>query len=360
MNLIKNSSEFKSLIKNLEKYNFFTIDTEFLRDKTYFPDFCLMQIATTNNAYIVDVLSPDIDMRLFKDILLNEKIVKVFHSCKQDVEILQKSAGVTPKNIFDTQVASGFCGIGDTMSYYGLCKRLLNVYVDKTQRVTDWSKRPLEKEQLKYALNDVVYLIEVYQKILALLKDQNKSDWAFEYMRKLSEPDYYTVTEEDIWKKISFPQLPAKAKKYSKIMALWREQKAQEANLPRRRFLSDRDLINAGVYLSGINPSNPNESFFNRYGEELKRFVEEFDQRNQHYTYKSNVMNLKQRKLYGLLKGLLNVRAAELQVARHLIAKNDELSKLIFSKEIDDFVCMQGWRYQVFGKDAKVIIQKNQ
>ena len=157
MDLITKSSDFQKLILNLKNYNFVTIDTEFLREKTYFPQFCLLQVATPNGAWAIDVQSEDINMTDFAEILQDEKITKVFHSCLQDVDILQRSTGVMPVNIFDSQIAAAFCGLGETASYNRLCRLLLNLGDDKSHRVTDWYKRPLDKAQIKYALNDLVY-----------------------------------------------------------------------------------------------------------------------------------------------------------------------------------------------------------
>lgn len=359
MSLIDSDAGFRKLIEELKSYKFFTIDTEFLRDKTYYPSFCLLQIATPNKSYIVDVLSKNIDIKLFANILEDKNIVKVFHSCKQDIEILLKAVEVMPQNIFDTQIAAAFIGLGDVVSYDWLCKKLLNKKIDKTQRVTDWGKRPLDVQQLDYALNDVIYLVEIYRKLIALLEEQRKTNWAMEYMQYLSTPKYYEFDINEVWKKVNLPQIPKRAKKTCKIIAIWREHKAQELNLPRRRFLKDIDMINIGVYISGVNKTRPSTQLLQNYEKEIIEFVTNFDKMNPTQDLRSKIMTIKQRKLYGLLKSLLSIKANEKQIARHLIARNADLTELVFAESFSNFNCMQGWRYEIYGKFAAQIINNH-
>lgn len=358
MDLINNTTQLAKVIRDLEKYKFITLDTEFLRSKTYFPQFCLLQIATQNNAYVVDVLSPDIDCSKLKEIMLSKDVVKVLHSCKQDVQVLQQELGVVPNNIFDTQIAAGFCGLGDMASYTGLCKRLLNVKLDKTQRVTDWSKRPLDKEQVRYALNDVIYLIEIYQKLVALLAEQNKSKWAGEYMDRLSNPNHYKLEINNIWRKLSLPPIPKKARSYCKIIAIWREHKAQETNVPRRRFLRDQEMINIANHLAGLSQGTFKSEFYRKYGDEIKDFISEFKWKT-NSEYEPKIMSLEQKKLYDLLRNLLSMKAGKYKIAKRLIATSEDLADLVWEGCTDSFDCMKGWRYDIFGSSAREIISKN-
>ncbi len=358
MDLVDKNSDFQKLISNLKNYNFVTIDTEFLREKTYFPQFCLLQVATPNGAWAIDVLSPDINLNDFAEILSNPKIIKVFHSCLQDVDILYRATGVMPENIFDSQIAGAFCGLGEAASYNRLCRLLLNIGVDKTHRVTDWSKRPLDNEQIRYALNDVVYLVEIYHRLKNLLEEQGKTSWAKKHFNLLSDPAYYQVDENEIWKKLNLPQIPIKAKKYCKILSIWREFKAQEHDVPRRAFLGNHDMINIAVYLSGVGRNKPNSRILNEYKNEIIEFVDKFNEQNPEYDFTVKIMSPLQRKAYGMLKSLATSKAEEHKIARSLIAKNHELAKLIFTDELEKFSCMQGWRYDIFGRYAEKLLQK--
>lgn len=358
MNLITNNLQLKALIKDLKKYRFFTVDTEFLRNNTYFPFFCLLQLSTSNNAYVIDVLADKIDLTLLKEVFLDPAIVKIFHSCSQDIEILEQAIGVKPKNIFDTQIAAAFCGIGETISYYQLCKKLLNVDIDKTQRITDWSKRPLNDKQIEYAINDVVYLVEIYPKLYSLLEKEGKINWALEHMQKLGKDKNDSLDIDFICKRINFPQIPARAKKIGRIIAVWREYNARDKNLPRRRFLSDQEVINLGIYLSGVGRNSPDTQFFHQHKENIVNFIEDFERQNPEYNFKNRMMNPTQRKLYSLLRNLVRMKSKEHSIAKHLIARNEEIYNLIFSNDMKNFPSMAGWRYEIFGKFAKKIMSK--
>ena len=357
MHLIQTRQEFTNLISDLSKHDVIAIDTEFLRDKTYYPQFCLLQIATQNKAYAVDALSEEVDFTLLKDLLINESVTKVFHSCKQDVEILCKAIGVMPNNIFDTQVAAAFCGISDMPSYDFLCRKLLNKNIDKTQRVTDWSMRPLRDNQIKYALNDVIYLIEIYKKLSANLEKDRKKSWALEYMKNFSNEDYFKLDADQVWQRLTMPQIPFKAKHAFKIIAIWREQKAIEYDIPRRKFLSDNDMINISLFLTGVNKNKPDNKIFAEYSDQIKNFLEEFSKNNNEGYLTKKIMNVKQRNDYKLLKNLLSLKAKESNIARHLVARNYDLSDLIFLKNFDENICTRGWRKEIYGNFAIQILQ---
>ncbi|MEQ9116460.1 MAG: hypothetical protein RLN62_06665 [Rickettsiales bacterium] len=358
MHLVQTHKEFSSIIKDLTKYKVIALDTEFLRDKTYYPEFCLLQIATENKAYAIDPLSSEIDISLLKGVLEDSGIVKVIHSCKQDVEILEKSVGTMPQNIFDTQIAAAFCGISDMISYEVLCNRILNVAIDKTQRITDWSMRPLRENQIKYAINDVIYLIEIYKKLLAKLDRESKKSWALEYMKNFSDPDFFKLDKDQVWQRLTMPQIPFKAKHLYKVIAVWREEKAMISNKPRRKFLSDRNMINISLYLSGVNKNTPDSEFFDEYHDEIRNFVEEFSKNNKDDYLTKRVMTIKQRGKYRVLKNLLTAKAKENNIARHLVAKNSDLTDLIFQNDIENNICMHGWRKRIYGNYAAEILDK--
>jgi ribonuclease D len=226
----------------LGRERFITVDTEFLRETTYWPKLCLVQLASAAGTYLVDVLAPEISLQPFFDLMTNEKVTKVFHAARQDIETIWHLGKIIPKPLFDTQIAASVLGFGEQAAYDQLVQQLTGHTIDKTQRFTDWSKRPLSKAQLDYAIDDVVYLREVFEKIEIQLKEKERLAWVEDEMEYLSDPGLYDVDPERAWLR-----LRGRVRKPREVailieLAAWREREAIARNVPRGRILKDDAL----------------------------------------------------------------------------------------------------------------------
>jgi ribonuclease D len=254
MIFINRQEDFAEICKALEDAELVAIDTEFVRRDTYFPRLSLVQMVTPKFELIIDYLGID-DLAPLNNILQNPKIVKIFHSGLQDLEIFYRLFNQLPKNIFDTQIAANICGYGDAVSYGALCEICENVVIDKTHQAANWLKRPLSKDMLEYAINDVRYLIEIYYKLSEII---NKSGLQNELSKKLTalvNPRNYEINAEKIWKKVRFRNKSPDFILKMQLLANLREELAREEDIPRRSFATDRDLTKLCINL----PTNDKE-----------------------------------------------------------------------------------------------------
>jgi len=324
MELIKTNKELKEVCKILTKAKFITIDTEFIREKTYWSQLCLIQVCSEDIEVIIDPLEDGIDLTPFIKILNKKSILKVLHSGRQDIEIFYKISGKIPYPIFDTQVAAMVCGFGDSVGYEKLVDRVLKKKIDKSSRFSNWAKRPLTKKQLHYAISDVTHLHQIYPILNNKLKETKRTKWTFQ-------------------------------------LAKWREERAQRYDLPRGRVLRD-DII---YELSSMKPKTIDEimnlrSFSN--GLRLKEGMinEIHEQILIGLSFKEdNLPKLPERRKLphgtnsrvALLKILLNSVSEEKGVAQKLIASTQDLEDLI-ADDLADIKTLKGWRYDIFGKKA--------
>ncbi|MFN9161128.1 MAG: ribonuclease D [Alphaproteobacteria bacterium] len=219
------------------------IDTEFMRDTTYWPRLCLVQAAIPGHAVAIDPLAPGLDLKPFLEILTRPDCVKVFHAARQDIEIFYHMAGVIPAPLFDTQVAAMVCGFGDAAAYETLVRELVHVQVDKSSRFTDWARRPLTDRQIDYALSDVVHLCRVYEALTRQLEKSGRSAWLEEELGVLRAPETYDLKPEDSWRRL---KLRSGNRRFTAVLmevAAWRERLAQERDVPRSRVLKDDALF---------------------------------------------------------------------------------------------------------------------
>jgi ribonuclease D len=239
MKLISDNGALKTLCAALASETFVTVDTEFLRESTYWSELCLVQIAGEELTGLIDPLAVGLDLQPFFDLMDNANVLKVFHAARQDVEIFVHRAGAVPHPIVDTQIAAMVCGFGDQVSYEGLVRRLANAQIDKSSRFTDWSRRPLTEKQLAYALSDVTHLRTVYLKLKAELEANGREPWLKQEMDILTAVETYRTHPEDAWKRI---KVRLRSKKQLGVLisvAAWREVEAQEKNVPRGRVIKD-------------------------------------------------------------------------------------------------------------------------
>ena len=361
MELIKTNKELKEACKKLNKAKFITIDTEFIREKTYWSQLCLIQVCSGESEFIIDPLEEDIDLKPFIKLLNKKSILKVFHSGRQDIEIFFKISGKIPSPIFDTQIAAMVCGFGDSVGYEKLVDKLLRKKIDKSSRFSNWAKRPLTNKQLNYAIGDVTHLFEIYPLLNNALKEKKRTRWLDEELKILTSENTYNTDPELAYKRLKIRGYDLKTRGVTFQLAKWREERAQNNNIPRGRVIRD-DII---YELSSMKPKSINEimglrSFSN--GLRLKENVINEIQEQILIGLSLKEENLpklpEKRKLphgtnsrVSLLKILLNSISEENEVAQKLIASTQDLEDLI-ADDSADIKTLKGWRYDLFGKKA--------
>jgi ribonuclease D len=361
MELIKTNKELREVCKILTKAKFITIDTEFIREKTYWSQLCLIQVCSEDTEVIIDPLEDGIDLTPFIKILNKKSILKVLHSGRQDIEIFYKISGKIPYPIFDTQVAAMVCGFGDSVGYEKLVDRVLKKKIDKSSRFSNWAKRPLTKKQLHYAIGDVTHLHQIYPILNNKLKETKRTKWLDQELQVLTSEDTYNTNPEMAYKRLKIRSYDIKTRGITFQLAKWREERAQRYDLPRGRVLRD-DII---YELSSMKPKTIDEimslrSFSN--GLRLKEGMvnEIHEQILIGLSLKEdNLPKLPERRKLphgtnsrvALLKILLNSISEEKGVAQKLIASTQDLEDLI-ADDLADIKTLKGWRYDIFGKKA--------
>ena len=361
MELIKTNEELVDVCKSISEEKFITIDTEFIREKTYWSKLCLIQICTHNKEIIIDPLENNIDLKPFIKILNKKSILKILHSGRQDIEIFYKMSGKIPKPIFDTQIAAMVCGFGESVGYEKLVDKILNKKIDKSSRFSNWAKRPLTKKQLKYAIGDVTHLFEIYPILNKEIEEKGRTSWLKDELKILLSENTYDVSPEKAYKRLKIRSYDIKTRAVTYQLALWREKKAQSNNIPRGRILRD-DIIYelASIKPKSINDINNMRSISN--GLKLKEDIKQEIIDNVIIGLSLNdkdIPNLpKKRKLphgtnsrVSLLKILLNSVSEKHDVAQKLIASTQDLEDLI-ADDNADIKTLKGWRYNLFGKKA--------
>jgi ribonuclease D len=253
--VITTTADLDALVEQLSGAEFLAVDTEFMREQTYYSQLCLVQISDGTHHAAIDPLAPDIDLGRLWTLLADPRSTKVFHAAHQDLEIFLKEMGTLPLPLFDTQIAGMVLGHGDQVGYDRLVRAVLKRDIDKSSRFTDWSRRPLSTRQVSYALDDVIYLAEMYPKLCAELETRGRAGWLDDENAKLVDPATYHTAPEDAWKRIKVKNMKAPALRRMMHLASWRESEAQKRNLPRNRILRDETILD----LAGSNPLNTAE-----------------------------------------------------------------------------------------------------
>ena len=256
MRVITTSSDLADACARLARHSYVAIDTEFLREQTFWPVLCLIQMAGPEDELIVDPMAPDIDLQPFYELMANERVTKVFHAGRQDVEIVYAKAGLIPHPIFDTQIAAMVCGFGESVSYVNLVKKVTNKDLDKSSRFTDWSRRPLTDKQLTYALADVTWLRDIYAYLKAELETTGRAHWLDEEMATLTDPATYETKPEHAWERLKLRTRNRKALAVLMELAAWRERLAQTQDVPRARILRDEALYDIANHAPPTPPSS--------------------------------------------------------------------------------------------------------
>ncbi|WP_137389760.1 ribonuclease D [Rhodoligotrophos defluvii] len=242
MEIITTTDHLKAVCDEFASETFVTVDTEFMRETTFWPQLCLLQMAGGKRAVIIDPLAPGLDLQPFFTLMQNEGVLKVFHAARQDIEIVVYLAGIVPKPIFDTQVAAMVCGFGEQVGYENIVRKLAGATIDKSSRFTDWSRRPLSTRQLEYALADVTHLRTVYKKLKKELDASGRESWLDEEMAILTSESTYRTDPADAWRRLKFRARDKRGQAVFMEIAAWREREAQERNIPRSRILKDDAL----------------------------------------------------------------------------------------------------------------------
>ena len=240
--VITETAPLAAICERLAKESFITIDTEFMREKTYYPELCLIQIAGATEATAIDPLAPGIDLSPLYTLLANKEVLKVFHACRQDMEIFYQKMGALPSPIFDTQVAAMVLGYGESIGYEGLVNKVLGKPVDKSSRFTDWGRRPLTDKQIEYAMGDVLHLREISEIFGQKLDESGRTEWIDEEMQPLLDPKTYETDPDEAWRKIRLRNTSPRYLALLQAAARWRELTARGRNVPRGRVMKDETL----------------------------------------------------------------------------------------------------------------------
>ncbi|WP_421999409.1 ribonuclease D [Reyranella sp.] len=364
MKLITTTEELAAFCAPLADTEFITVDTEFMRERTYWPKLCLAQVAGPEDAAAIDALAEGIDLGPLDALMANPKVLKVFHAARQDLEIFYLRNNTVPQPLFDTQVAAMVCGHGEAASYESLATRLAKAKIDKSSRFTDWSRRPLSERQIAYALSDVTHLRVVYEKLKRQLDKTGRFSWIAEEMAVLNDPGTYRADPEQAWRRLkprgASPRLLATLRE----VAAWRERTAQRIDIPRQRLLRDEQLLEIASHA----PRDAEELARTRglgrgfadgwQGRELIEALERAralpdsdlptrDKAPEQLRAPGPVVDL--------LRTLLRLKAEQAGVAGRLVASADELDRLAAGKR--DLPSLKGWRREVFGADAVDLIE---
>ncbi|WP_295136531.1 ribonuclease D [uncultured Reyranella sp.] len=364
MKLITTTDELAAFCKPLADTEFIAVDTEFMRERTYWPKLCLAQVAGPDDAAAIDTLAEGIDLAPLDELMLNPKVLKVFHAARQDLEIFYLRLQKVPGPLFDTQVAAMVCGHGEAASYESLATRLAKAKIDKSSRFTDWSRRPLSERQITYALSDVTHLRVVYEKLKKQLDKTGRFSWIAEEMAILSDPAIYRADPEQAWRRMRPRGASPRVMAILKEAAAWRERTAQRIDIPRQRLLRDEQLLEISAHA----PKSIEELAATRglgrgfaegwQGRELMEAIERaraLPESELPVRDKTPEQIRAPGAIVDLLRTLLRLKAEQAGVAGRLVASADELDRLAAGKR--DIAALKGWRHEVFGADAVDLIE---
>lgn len=360
MTLITDTDALSALCDRLSQTEFVTVDTEFMRETTYWAKLCLVQVAGPDEAHCIDPLAPGINLKPLYDLLANPKVLKVFHAGRQDLEIFYTATTQVPTPIFDTQIAAMVCGFGDQVGYETLVSKLAGAHLDKSQRFTDWSQRPLTDRQIKYALGDVTHLRKVYQQLAKKLEKSGRLPWLQEETDTLTDPATYRVEPRESWRRIRARTRAPRLLCVLRELAAWRELTAQSLDMPRQRVAKDDALLELAasmpVTVDDIKRSRLAKPLASgKYVEGVLaaiakgRSVPEGDCPKP--DRQDNGDNPAPRAIVELLKLLLKTKSDRHHVAQRLIATSDDVEAIALS-DVADVPALHGWRRELFGEDA--------
>jgi ribonuclease D len=361
IDMITETAPLRTFCARLASEKFVTVDTEFLRETTYYPKLCLVQIAGEHDAALIDPLADGIDLTPFMELMANEKILKVFHAARQDVEIILKMAGTVPKPIFDTQIAAMVCGFGDQIGYEAIARKLANAQIDKSSQFTDWSRRPLTNKQMAYALSDVTHLRTVYLALAEQIEASGRMTWLQGELDYLADPSGYVVDPEQSWKRIKARIQSKKQLGTLMEVAAWREREAQVKDVPRGRILKDEAVGEIAIQVpqsrEDLNQLRllPRGSADSVIGKGILAAVTKALARDPSTVpppkQRGEEMTPAQEAAAEVLKLALKIVSDNEGVAPKLLASSADIDQLAIDDHAD-IPALQGWRREAFGEIA--------
>ncbi|HEY4165669.1 MAG TPA: ribonuclease D, partial [Reyranella sp.] len=361
---ITTTDELAAFCKSLAGAEFVAVDTEFMRERTYWPKLCLAQVAGPDEAAAIDALAEGIDLSPLDELMGNPTVLKVFHAARQDLEIFYLRMNKVPAPLFDTQVAAMVCGHGEAASYESLATKLAKARIDKSSRFTDWARRPLSERQITYAISDVTHLRVVYEALKRQLEKTGRFNWITEEMAVLNDPGIYRADPEQAWRRLKPRGASPRLLGTLKEVAAWRERTAQRIDIPRQRLLRDEQLLEIASHA----PKTVEELALTRglgrgfaegwQGREILEAIEKArklpdaqlptrDRAPEQLRAPGAVVDM--------LRTLLRLKAEQAGVAARLVASADEIDRLAAGKR--DVHVLQGWRNEIFGKEALALIE---
>ncbi|RIK88749.1 MAG: ribonuclease D [Hyphomicrobiales bacterium] len=366
MPLITRQEDLEDAIDRLGRSDFVTIDTEFIRETTFWPELCLIQLASPGATALIDPLASGIDLAPFFRLMGDEGITKVFHAARQDIEIIFHLGNLIPHPVFDTQVAAMVCGFGDSVSYDQLVQKVTGARIDKSSRFTDWRHRPLSDKQLDYALADVTHLVDVYRHLAERLEREDRAHWLNEEMQVLTARETYDPHPDDAWKRLKMRVKKPQELAVVQAVAAWREREARERNVPRGRILKDdaifeiaqqapRDSADLGRLRStprGWERSSTAAALIGVVNAALDLPKDQLPRLPRHAQQPEGTSAAAE-----LLKVLLKLVAEEEGVAPKVLASADDIEKIAARGEEADVPAMHGWRREVFGERALALVR---
>jgi ribonuclease D len=365
--LITDTATLSALCARLAKSPWVAVDTEFMRENTFWPDLCLVQIADEHEAAAIDPKAPGIDLKPLLDLMVeNDEVLKVFHAGGQDIEIICNLTGKAPFPLFDTQIAAMALGLGEQIGYGNLVDAWLGIVLDKGARFTDWARRPLDKRQIDYAIADVTHLMKIFPMMLEELRKNGRGAWLDQEMERIGDLSNYVSIPEEAWKRVKVSSKKPEVLGRLKAIAAWRENEAMNKNLPRGRIIKDETLADLAAHpprnqeelakVRGLSATWRSNDIGARLIEALhnakpmsKDEMPERDPRRPGLTKDGALVA-------DLLKLLLKIRAKEIDVAPRLLARTDDLEMLAAGVR-EGLSVLDGWRFQQFGQDALNLVE---
>jgi ribonuclease D len=365
--LLTDNQDIADICARFATADFITVDTEFMRENTYWPILCLIQISDGKEAAAIDPLAKGVDLGPLLELLVdNENVLKIFHAGGQDVEIIHNLTGKTPHPIFDTQIAAMAIGQSEQIGYANLVDNWLGITLDKGARFTDWSRRPLNARQLEYAIADVTHLATIFPMMLEKLKETGRGIWINAEMEKLADPDNYVNDPEKAWLRVKAQGRNLEMLGRLKALAAWREREAQSKDLPRGRIMRDETLADIAGHpprdqsklgqVRGLSAGWKN----NDIGARLMEIIAQAEPLSRNDLPQKSGRRPKNGKsnalVTDLLKLLLKIRSAEMNVASRLLARADDLERIV-AGDREGVPLLEGWRYEEFGRDALDLVE---
>ena len=365
--LITTTPALADLCERLSKADFITVDTEFMRENTYWPELCLVQIADDKEAAAIDPLAPGLDLAPLLELLVdNEDVLKVFHAGGQDVEIIYNLTGRTPHPIFDTQIAMMAISQSEQIGYSNLVESWLGFSIDKGARFTDWSRRPLTERQIEYAIGDVTHLSKIFPRMLKRLIKTGRGEWLDAEMEKLADPENYRSDPQVVWQKIRAPSRNPAVLGRLKAIAAWRETEAMDKNIPRGRIMRDETLADIASHppreqhelakVRGLSAGWKDNDIGRRLMQAIADATPMSDSELPPRAPRGAPLGKEGALVADLLKLLLKIRSREIDIAARLLARSDDLEALAAGQR-KGLPILEGWRFDQFGRDALELVE---